>query len=211
MDENTIVIYTSYHGFSLGHNGIWGHGAAAFPSSAHRPSYNIPLIVAGEGVAENAVNEGFVSQIDLFPTLAALVGAKEVQPSLPSSALDLGPALRQEGGYLRDAVFYEQEETRAIRTHDWVYAMRFQGAPNHPIKNALYHLKDDPNEKTNLSGLGQFADVEAELAAQILTYFDSYSDPKYDLWNGGTAKSNVTFQALWQDAWGNDWRPEHST
>jgi len=211
MDENTIVIYTSDHGFSLGHNGIWGHGAAAFPSSAHRPSYNIPLIVAGEGVAENAVNDGFVSQIDLFPTLASLVGAKEVQPSLPSSALDLGPALRQEGGCLRDAVFYEQEETRAIRTHDWVYAMRFQGAPNYPIKNALYHLGNDPNEKTNLSGLGEFADVEAELAAQISTYFDSYSDPKYDLWNGGTAKSNVTFQALWQDAWGNDWRPEHST
>ena len=39
----------------------------------------------------------------------------------------------------------------------------------------------------------------------------TYSDPKYDLWNGGTAKSNVTFQALWQDAWGNNWQPEHST
>ena len=210
LDENTIVIYTSDHGFSLGHNGIWGHGAAAFPSSVHRPSYNIPLIVAGEGVAENAVNDSFVSQIDLFPTLASLVEAKDVQPSLPSSALDLGPALRQEDVCLRDVVFYEQEETRAIRTHDWVYAMRFQGAPNYPIQNALYHLEDDPNEKTNLSGLAEFADVETELAAQISTYFRAYSNSKYDLWNGGTAKSNVTFQALWQDAWGNNWQPEHS-
>ena len=31
------------------------------------PSYNIPLIVAGGAVAENAINDGFVSQIDLFP------------------------------------------------------------------------------------------------------------------------------------------------
>jgi arylsulfatase A-like enzyme len=211
MDKNTIVIYTSDHGFSLGHNGIWGHGAAAFPSSAHRPSYNIPLIVAGGAVAENAINDGFVSQIDLFPTLASLVGAKDVQPSLPSSALDLGPALIQEDGCPRDAVFYEQEETRAIRTRDWVYAMRFQGAPTYPIQNELYRLEDDPNEKTNLSGLAEFAKVEAKLAAQISTYFEAYSDPKYDLWNGGTAKSNVTFQALWQDAWGNNWQPEHST
>ena len=147
----------------------------------------------------------------LFPTLASLVGAKDVQPSLPSSALDLGPALRQEDGCPRDAVFYEQEETRAIRTRDWVYAMRFQGAPTYPIQNELYRLEDDPNEKTNLSGLAEFAKVEAKLAAQISTYFEAYSDPKYDLWNGGTAKSNVTFQALWQDAWGNNWQPEHST
>ena len=211
MDENTIVIYTSDHGFSLGHNGIWGHGAAAFPSSAHRPSYNIPLIFSGAGVAENSVSDGFVSQIDLFPTLVSLVKSKDVQPSLPSSAIDLGPALRQEGDCLRDAVFYEQEETRVIRTHDWVYAMRFQGALKYPIQNALYSLKDDLNEKINLSGLAKFANVEAQLKAQISSYFAAYSDPKYDLWNGGTAKSNVAFQALWQDAWGQDWLPEHST
>nr|WP_281361043.1 sulfatase-like hydrolase/transferase [Sulfitobacter maritimus] len=47
LDQDTIVIYTADHGFSLGHNGIWGHGAASFPASAHRPSYHIPLIVSG--------------------------------------------------------------------------------------------------------------------------------------------------------------------
>tara|TARA_B100001057_G_C22510523_1_gene817677 strand:- start:436 stop:705 length:270 start_codon:yes stop_codon:yes gene_type:complete len=88
--------------------------------------------------------------------------------------------------------------------------MRFQGAPNYPIQNALYRLEDDPNEKINLSGLAEFANVEAELGAQISSYFRAYSNSKYDLWNGGTAKSNVMFQALWQDAWGNNWQPEHS-
>ncbi|MAC60692.1 MAG: hypothetical protein CMN37_02210, partial [SAR116 cluster bacterium] len=33
MLDNTIVIYTSDHGFSLGNHGIWGHGMAAWPSS----------------------------------------------------------------------------------------------------------------------------------------------------------------------------------
>jgi arylsulfatase A-like enzyme len=211
LDEDTIVIYTSDHGFSLGHNGIWGHGAAAFPASAHRPSYNIPLIVSGVGVAENKVIDGFVSQIDLFPTLASMAGAKGARPSMPSSAQDLGPVLKQEDDCARDAVFYEQEETRAIRTHDWVFAMRFQDAPTYPIQNALYRLSDDPFERVNLSGLAKFAKVEAELASRVSTYFEAYSDPKYDLWHGGTAKSNVTFQALWQDAWGEDWQPEYST
>lgn len=211
LDENTIVIYTSDHGFSLGHNGIWGHGAAAFPASAHRPSYNIPLIVAGADVAENTVSDSLVSQIDLFPTLASLVGAKDAHPSMPSSARDLWPALARQDDNARSAVFYEQEETRAIRTRDWVYAMRFQNAPSYPIQNALYRLEDDPHEKTNLSGQVEFADIEAELAVRVTTYFEAYSDPKYDLWQGGAAKSNVTFQALWQDAWGDEWRPEYSS
>ena len=56
--------------------------------------------------------------------------------------------------------------------------MRFQVAPNYPIKNALYLLEDDPNQKTNLSGLDEFADVETGLAAQISTYFRAYPNSK---------------------------------
>ena len=47
--DDTIVIYTSDHGSSLGHHGIWGHGLAAWPASAHRPSFNIPLIISAPG------------------------------------------------------------------------------------------------------------------------------------------------------------------
>ncbi|MBO9452996.1 sulfatase-like hydrolase/transferase [Tropicibacter sp. R16_0] len=210
MDENTIVIYTSDHGFSLGHNGIWGHGAAAFPASAHRPSYHIPMIMAGSGIVEGDVCDGLSSQIDLFPTLASLVGAPEASPSLPSSARDLGPALRGEALGGAKAVFFEQEETRAVRTKDWLYAMRFQGAPSYPMKDELYRLTDDPNEKQNLIDQPEFSGVISDLQGQVTSFFDSYSVPEYDLWRRGSAKSNVTYQKLWQDAWGDDWRPEFS-
>lgn len=210
LDENTLVIYTADHGFSLGHNGVWGHGAAAFPASAHRPSYHIPLIMSGAGVAQGAVHEGLVSQIDLFPTLAKLVGANATKPSLPSAARDLGPTLRGETDDGADAVFYEQEETRAIRTDEWLYAMRFKGAETYPMDDEMYRLTDDPLEKTNLSAEPEFAEVAAVLRARILAYFESYAAPGYDLWQGGSAKSNVTFPKLWQDAWGADWAPEFS-
>ncbi len=210
MDENTIVIYTSDHGFSLGHNGIWGHGAAAFPASAHRPSYHIPMIMAGGGIAEGDVCEDLSSQIDLFPTLASLVGAPKASTSLPSSARDLGPALRGETLDGADAVFFEQEETRAIRTREWLYAMRFQGAPSYPMKDELYRLTDDPSEKRNLIDEPEMSGVVSKLQAQVTSFFDTYSVPEYDLWQRGAAKSNVTYQKLWQDAWGDDWRPEFS-
>ena len=209
LDENTIVIYTSDHGFSLGHNGIWGHGAAAFPASAHRPSYHIPLIMSGPGVAENSVCSEMVSQIDLFPTLAGLVGS-DVRPSLPSSAQDLAAAVRGDAGFGDGAVFYEQEETRAIRTKDWLYAMRFKGAATYPMADELYDLANDPLEKVNLFGLPGYEDISEQMRARISEHFGEYSVPEFDLWAGGTAKSNVTFGRLWKDAWGEDWSPKYS-
>lgn len=204
LDSNTLVIYTADHGFSLGHNGIWGHGAASFPASAHRPSYHIPLIVAGADTVSATRHTDFTSQIDLFPTLTALVGS-DATPSLPSSARDLGPILRGETEEGAKAVFYEQEETRAIRTHDWVYAMRFQGAPSYPMEDALYNLSNDPFEQSNLIGRSEAFKIVSKLRGQVTGYFDLYSDERYDLWNQGTAKSNVTYDVLWKDAWGTDW------
>lgn len=210
LDENTIVIYTSDHGFSLGHNGVWGHGAAAFPASAHRPSYHIPLIMGGGAVAQGVVCNDMVSQIDLFPTLANLAGAADQHPSLPSAAKDLAPVLAGKVLSDADAVFYEQEETRSIRTRDWLYAMRFQDAPTYPMKDEMYRLSDDPLEKTNLIADPNHAETAVALRAQIVAYFKDHADPKYDLWNAGAAKSNVTFEHLWKDAWGSDWKPEFS-
>lgn len=210
LEEDTIVIYTSDHGFSLGHNGIWGHGAAAFPASAHRPSYHIPLIVSGGLVAQNKVDTNMVSQIDLFPTIAAFAGIEDAQPSQASSARDLGAALRGEDAKTDSAVFYEQEETRAIRTKDWLYAKRFKGSLTYPMEDELYDLNADPLEKTNLFGVSDYAAISEELRDRISEFFATYQHPDYDLWRGGSAKSNVTYDKLWQDAWGADWRPQFS-
>ena len=110
----------------------------------------------------------------------------------------------------RDAVFYEQEETRAIRTHDWLYAMRFQGAAGFPMQDEIYDLKSDPLERTNLIDDPALASVATTLRSRVTEFFQAHSQPHYDLWNRGTAKSNVTYARLWKDAWGEDWAPEHS-
>jgi len=33
--------------------------------------------------------------------------------------------------------------------------------------------------------------------------------PEFDLWRGGAAKSNVSFQGFWIDAWGPDWTTQY--
>lgn len=209
LDRDTLVIYTSDHGFSLGHNGVWGHGAASFPASAHRPSYHIPLIMAGGPIENQEASDHLVSQIDLFPTLARLAGSNG-QPSLRTDARDLAAVYGGKNPEWRNAVFMEQEETRAIRTKDWLYAMRFQGASAYPMSDELYDLQADPFEKNNLINTPDLKHVVSELKAKTTDHFKQYADPKYDLWNSGTAKSNVTFEGLWKDAWGEDWAPRFS-
>ncbi|MYH57692.1 MAG: hypothetical protein F4145_06785 [Boseongicola sp. SB0675_bin_26] len=151
-----------------------------------------------------------VSQIDLFPTLAAMAGAADARPSLPSSARDLGPALRGQVHDSPDAIFFEQEETRAIRTHNWLYAMRFRGAGSYPMSDELYHLATDPLERTNLIELPEQTAIADRLRDRVSSFFDTHSEPRFDLWRGGSAKSNVTYDQLWKDAWGEDWAPEFS-
>jgi len=105
----------------------------------------------------------------------------------------------------------EQEETRAIRTKDWLYAARFKGAPSFIMHDELYDLRADPLEKTNLIDHGDHAATAKDLQAQLDAFFSSYAAPAYDLWNGGSAKSNVTYDQLWIDAWGSDWQPKISS
>ena len=205
MREDTIVIYTSDHGFSLGHNGIWGHGMATWPATTHRLSFNIPLIISGGSIElSNEVCRELVSQIDLYPTLLTLAGIK-AEPSPVSAANDFSDYLC--GGQHRwsDSVFMEQEETRAIRTKDWLYMNRFNGAPSHPLADEFYDLKNDPLEKNNLIDELCLEEEKRELRKKIADFFSRYSEAEFDLWSGGYAKSNVSFSGFWKDAWGKDW------
>ena len=205
--ENTIFIYTSDHGFSLGHNGIWGHGMATWPASTHRPSFNIPLVIGGGAVsAPTNVCDDMISQIDLFPTLLKVAG---VEPPLnvKSSANDFSRYLRGGPQSWPEEIYMEQEETRAIRSRKWLYMRRFKGVASHPLEDELYDLEHDPFEKTNLIHHGKLSKIGAELSEKISVFFDNYSVPQFDLWRGGRAKSNVSYENFWKEAWGEEWHP----
>ena len=59
-------------------------------------------------------------------------------------------------------MFFEFENTRAIRTRDWKYVGRFPDGPNE-----LYDLKSDPDERHNLVDQPAHAAQQKELRAGL--------------------------------------------
>ena len=206
LDEDTLVIYTCDHGFSLGHNGFWGHGQATWPSNTHGSAYNIPLLVRHtRHIDPLQVSNIMVSQVDLFATILDYIGLGDVPANDNSPSRSFTPLLKGESFTWEDELFIEQEETRAIRTSKWLYMKRFKGSQQNPFGDELYDLVSDPREKTNLIAEPDIAEVAESLSIRIDAFFQQHSTPKYDLWQGGTAKSNSDKPWLWQDAWGEGW------
>ena len=201
--DSARIVYTSDHGFSLGHHGFWGHGQATWPANAFREAYNIPLILNGPGIPQGQ-SDALASGLDLFPTLSDWMGVEG--PAFDGVSLT---PLIEGGEYQRDVIFIEQEETRAVRTDDALLVTRFDGSTAYPLNSEFYDLHADPAERIDVSNHPENREKIEDLQTQIDAFFVTAADPRFDLWNGGAAKSNTSRPWLWKDPWGADWACVH--
>src|SRR5262249_28140862 len=113
LAENTIVVFTSDHGYMLGHHGLWHKGNAVyFPKEGasekerrsggeRRPnmlddSLRVPLAIRWpDRIKPGTVVSEPVLQIDFFPTLINLAGLPkpDLPPSQPIQGRDFSPLL----------------------------------------------------------------------------------------------------------------------
>jgi len=189
LDEKTLLIFTADQGFACGHGGFWGMGAHTRPLTAYDWTTHIPLIFRHPGrIPPDRKSNQLISNYDLLPTVLAYLGLQNKIPDDPKGpGRDFSAVLleRPAPGW-DDAVFYEYQNVRAIRTAKWKYIERFRQEPNE-----LYHLADDPQEETNLIDRPRHAQVQEELRDRLHAFFDRYADPQYDLWHGGKSKSRL--------------------
>ena len=71
-----------------------------------------------------------------------------------------------------DTVFFEFENTWAIRTREWKYVGRFPDGPNE-----LYDLKSDPEERHNLVDQPDRCSGQKSLHGRLNEFFATYADP----------------------------------
>lgn len=186
LADNTLVVFTADQGLGCGQHGLWGMGDHTRPLHAFDPTMQIPLIFRQPGViAGNERRRMMVANYDLMPTILGQIGLGDRMPKTPRSpGRDFSATLRGESIEWDDVVFYEFENTRAIRTADWKLILRHPDGPNE-----LYQLSNDPGEWVNLIGDANHAETQADLTKRLEDFFRQYAEPRYDLWNGGTSQT----------------------
>jgi arylsulfatase A-like enzyme len=86
------VVFSSDHGENFGEGGVFfEHG-----DNAHDAGIRVPLAISGPGLAENRVDAGSVSLVDVMPTLLSLLAVPE--EALPNmDGVDLASRLKKAG------------------------------------------------------------------------------------------------------------------
>ena len=203
LRESTLVVFSSDQGNFYGQHGLWQHTVVTRPANLYEAALNIPLIFRHPGqIAPGSVNDRLIGQYDLPVSLLTYLGVDTELENSPGR--DFAPQLRSQRSAWTDEVFYEQEESRGIRTTRWAYWERLRGTG----EPELYDMRADPGQHVNLADRKEHAKLIASLSSRLDEFFTRYADPKYDLWNGGTAKGIVVRPGLFRDIYGPDWTTE---
>ena len=144
----------------------------------------VPLIFRHTGrIAGDQTSEIPINQFDFFPTILEYLGFADIKvensPGESFTEVLSGPDELPE----RRAIFHEYITIRVVRTERWLYQKAFMLG-----EDALYDLESDPGQRENLVGQPEYNDIVTQLDRRLNEFFRQYADPRYDLWQGGTAK-----------------------
>ncbi len=173
LTDNTMVIFTSDHGYNMGHHGIWHkgnglwatktrppgeyHNGVRVISKKYRPnlydeSLRVPAIVRWPGVvAPNTEIYNTATVIDIFPTLAEVAGANantklKGRSLIPLLRGDQPKAWNNDVYAEYDMIHYATASLRCYRT-DRCKLVR--DSHNNGC-DEFFDLQEDPSENRNL-------------------------------------------------------------
>jgi uncharacterized sulfatase len=190
LAHKTIVLFTSDHGYNIGHHGLHTKGNAVWIAGGvtgpKRPnmfdtSVRVPLLVRWPGTVKpgTEVTE-MVSNVDTFPSVLGMLGVPPPE-GVKQEGLDFSPLLR--GGRKaawRDTLYGQYDlhnaglaYMRMARTARWkLVRHHFSNG-----LNELYDLEKDPGETRNLYGNPKYASARDQVQARLTAWQKAIDDP----------------------------------
>ncbi|MEQ9290001.1 MAG: sulfatase [Cyclobacteriaceae bacterium] len=156
LTDNTIVVFTSDHGFHLGEHRFW------MKVSLHEESARVPLIIKVPG-KKPAVCHSFAELIDLYPTVAELASLK-TSPHLQGKSLT--ETLDNPKQKVRDMAFSVTQGGRTflLRNDKWAYIQYDEDAG---AGIELFDMKKDPKQYTNLAPNPKYSKIVADFKEKL--------------------------------------------
>jgi choline-sulfatase len=191
LADNTIVLFTSDHGYNIGQHGVYTKGNASWISGAKagpkRPnmfeeSIRVPLLVRWPGVVKPGTTiDQMVSNVDTFKTVLGMLNIPVPADAPQADGRDFSPLLRGESVPSWREEIYTQYDLhnsglafmRMVRTPKWKLVRHHFTSG----LDELYDLENDPGEKDNLYNKPAGKAARAELQSKLTAWQKSIDDP----------------------------------
>ena len=140
LAENTVVVFTSDHGYHMGEHGYW-QKTTLFENAAR-----VPLIIAAPGMSAGGKTVMAPAEmVDFYPTLAELCGLR-APAALPG--VSLAATLNDAEARPRESAFTQYGNGYSIRTDRYRYT---EWGEKGQDGAELYDHDSDPAELNNLA------------------------------------------------------------
>ncbi len=153
LRQNTIVVFTSDHGYHMGEHGHW-QKRTLFENGTH-----VPLVIVVPGMKSAGQSTAALAEmIDFYPTLAELCGL-----TAPShlSGVSLASAVDDPAARPRSAALTQFGTGYALRGDRYRYV---EWGEDGRDGAELYDHASDPKEMVNLAGRAEHAKTVTELS-----------------------------------------------
>jgi N-acetylglucosamine-6-sulfatase len=164
LADETLVLYLSDNGFSLGEHGLIDK------RHAYEESIRIPLLAWSPGYVPAGVTIGdVVRNIDIAPTVLELAG---VRPARTMDGRSVLPALRGEDMESPGELLYEYYWEHAFPHTPTTFALRgerYKYIYYHGVWDTqeLFDLESDPHERHNLIDLPEYQELASEMRTRM--------------------------------------------
>lgn len=196
--DNTIVIYTSDHGYLMGHHGLWHKGAGWWLTNDRRDpegvytdlienkqhpvrhnlfeeSIRVPCVIRWPGrIAAGSFTDQTFRHVDWFPTVLAMAGV-EVPAEAKLRGHNYLPILCGEKSEWRNDLFAQHANMRSLTRNGWKLIRDFEELG----RDELYNLANDPGEQRNLIAdtSPQTMAIRNQLDRYLCEQMDDIEDP----------------------------------
>lgn len=169
LADNTLIIFSSDNGpvvddgyedqavELLGDHTPWGPFRGG-KYSLYEAGTRVPFVAWWPGTIQPGVSDAMICQIDLFSSLAHIVG--NLQPEVENDSKDLHDVLLGQSNEGREQLILEATSRTAFRQGDWAMIPPYKGRAINKYVNIelgnsgeyqLYNLAEDPGQEKNLA------------------------------------------------------------
>src|SRR5262245_5779531 len=163
LDRNTMVLWCTDNGAEgrrpwRGSSGPW----RGFYNSVMEGGIRTPCVVRWPGrIPAGRTSNEIVHEMDLFPTLAAAAGIKDLPADRAIDGIDVLPFLegKRVNSGRESALFFTGTQVRAVKWKDWKLHYAFMPEPRvtEPPLLRLFNLRSDPREETDIKDANPWA------------------------------------------------------